>query len=74
MNFFPVAKDIKIEIYSKILNINKSDGTGYEMVSNEIKSKDEKANYLNIKLIIAKVFSHFNLLTIYFKKRFKRIP
>jgi hypothetical protein len=74
-NFFLVAKDFKIEIFSDNLNINKSYGTGYKTVANEFISKDEKSELLKNQIVNSKsVLAYFNLLKIYFRKRFKRIP
>ena len=72
-NFFPIAKDLKIEFSSNNLKILKCYGTGYE---NPKKSEidNEESENLKIQLEESKTFLfYFNSLRKYYKKRFNRI-
>jgi len=74
-NFFPIAKNFKIEIYSNNLNVLKSYGTGYEMVSSGEVINDENSELLKNQIKTNKsLLVYFNLLKSFYKKRFKRIP
>lgn len=73
-NFFPIAKDFKIEFYSNNIEVLKTYGTGYDNVKNEVNNLEASELLKDQIKLNQSSFVHFNLLRSYYRKRYQKVP